>query len=118
MIESKREYEPKVSAIHRLRVNVKSLAAESRIIRQEERRCGGAYRDELSLHRRGRLREESRYAQLALAFVRGRAYKTVEREAYGVPQPSRLVNKVKQFTGGYLTPVVLEGEIGRWLNAG
>src|SRR5688500_5552827 len=81
MTEQKHKYEPRVAAIHRLRVNVKSLAAEARIIRQEERRAGPAYRYEMSAHRRGRLREEARYAQLALAFVRGKPYKSAEREA-------------------------------------
>ena len=110
-------HDPKVSAIHRLRVNVKSLAAEAKIIRAEERRAGCTYRDELHLHRTGRLREEARYAQLALAFVRGKAYKTVEREAYSPPLLSRLKAKVQQFVGGYLSPNQTEAQVADWLRA-
>lgn len=71
-------YDSKVAAIHMLRVNVKSLAAEAKLIRHEEKRAGIQYQTALQLHRRGRLREEARYAQLALAFLRGRHLRQVE----------------------------------------
>lgn len=89
-------YDLKVAAIHKLRVNAKSLQAESRFIRQEERRCGKAFRSELAEHRRGRVREESRYTQLALSFVRGRPYKSVESKCVKLPHAVRLAAKVKQ----------------------
>jgi hypothetical protein len=92
----KYEFSTKVEAIHALRVNVKSLAAEARIIRQEDRRAGPGYREKLDYHRRGRLREESRYAQLALAFIRGRAYKTVE-QPYEPPVRQKLHQKICRF---------------------
>lgn len=72
------QLDPRVAAIHMLRVNVKSLAAEARIIRQEEQRCGFNYYQQLHLHRVNQLRKESRIAQLALAFLRGRTYAQVE----------------------------------------
>lgn len=88
-------YDPKVSAIHRLRVNVKSLAAEAKLIRHEERRAGYQYQTELALHRRGRLRMEARYSQLALAFLRGRPYASVERG--GMASGPILFAKVSRF---------------------
>ena len=72
------EYDWKVAAIHKLRVNIKSLAAEARIIRQESRRAGYPYSGILTEHRRGKLREEARYSHLALGYVRGRSYASME----------------------------------------
>lgn len=94
-------YDPKVAAIHRLRVNVKSLAAEAKIIRQEAWRCGMAYEYSLTLHRKGRLREEARYAHLALAYFRGRSYKSVEAKAKTM-DADKLMDKIHRagFQGG------------------
>lgn len=72
------QWDANVAAIHMLRVNVKSLAAEARIIRAEEKRCGFNYYQSMHLHRTGSLRTEARVAQLALACLRGRAYRQVE----------------------------------------
>lgn len=98
-----------VAAIHALRVNVKSLAAESRIIRKEERRAGLLYRSSLHYHRTGRLREESRYAQLALAFLRKRKYESVEGPNSKVPEQSRLLEKINRF---YRTTLI---DLQTWL---
>jgi len=62
-----------------LRVKVKSLAAEAKIIRREEKRMrGGALRDELALHRRGVVRSEARHTHLAYGFIRGRTLQQIE----------------------------------------
>lgn len=87
----------RVFAIHRLRVNVKSLAAESRLIRQEEKRCGLIYVELLRFHRINELREESRYAGLALAFIRGRKYSEVENKGSRSVDVIRLEKKVEKF---------------------
>lgn len=63
-----------------LKVKIKSLAEETRTIRGMER----ATRSEemrLSLHdlRVGRVRQAARETQLAYAFIRGKAYREVER---------------------------------------
>jgi hypothetical protein len=63
-----------------LKVKIKSLAEEARMIRGMER----ATRSEkmrLSLHdlRVGRVRQAARETQLAYAFIRGKAYREVER---------------------------------------
>ena len=102
-------FDYKVFAIHRLRVNVKSLAAESRFIRREENRAGYQYRDLLHLHRTGQLRHESRIAQLALAFVRGRSYRSVEKSGTGV-DVSRLRQKRVRFGVDVSTE-----HLARWL---
>lgn len=71
-------YDSKVAAIHTLRINVKSLAQEARYIRHEEQRCGPAYREQLHNHRTVKVRQESRVAQLALAYVRGKPRESVD----------------------------------------
>lgn len=91
------KFEEKTLAIHRIRVNVKSLAAEAQFIRREADRAGFMYRSYLTEHRRGKLREEARYAQLALAFVRGRKYQTCELKAREAPEAVRLHRKLERF---------------------
>lgn len=72
-------FDLKVMAIHNLRVRVKSLAEESRILRKEEKRAGIRYQEYLWYRRTGTLRRDIRHANLALAFVRGRKYREVEQ---------------------------------------
>ena len=111
----KYSHDPKVEAIHRLRVNVKSLAAEAAIIRREARRAGAPYACALDLHRRTRLREEARYAHLALAFVRGRPYRQVEAKVLGeLPGSIRLKEKLSRFLPSAATT---EAEVAAWLRA-
>lgn len=99
-----------------LRVKIKSLAEEARIIRREEQRC----RDSLSRtvghddqraalaqsyvslrsHRVLDVRRESRYSLLAYAMIRGRSYRSQEAKA----DPSKLdidklTNLVYRFGG-------------------
>jgi len=80
--------EIKVGYVHKLRVNVKSLAAEAVIIRNETKRAGKDYKDSLYVHRVGRLRTEARYAQLALAYIRGKRYKLCENRVREGNEPS------------------------------
>lgn len=103
------EYQARVAAIHTLRVNVKTLAAEARIIRQETERAGAVYRPHLTEHRRGRLRREARYAHLALAFLRGRPYRAVEAKCREPVDEARLANKIQRHG-----PNVM-GRLGPWL---
>jgi hypothetical protein len=109
----KYSHDPKVDAIHRLRVNVKSLAAEAAIIRREARRAGPPYACALDLHRRTRLREEARYAQLALAFVRGRRYRQVEVKIQGdLPSSIKLREKLSRFLP---STALTEADVTAWL---
>ena len=109
MTTTKNAFEAKVQAIHRLRINVKSLSAEARFIRQEERRCAKCYRDGLSAHRRTTLREESRRANLALAFIRGVPRSTVEPKVLKPVNQTLLKLKINKFL------TASEVKIGEWL---
>lgn len=66
-----------------LKVKIKSLAAESKIIRHEERKLPYFW-DELRLHRITVVRIEARATQLAYGFIRGRSYKQVEANAHSL----------------------------------
>ena len=97
-------------AIHELRVNVKSLAAEARIIRLEERKV----RDDSILgmmhgHRVHHVRNESRIAQLALACVRGVPYRMVENSTRNPVSVSDLRKKLNRFMAGLVTEEFVEG---------
>ena len=61
-----------------LRVKVRSLAAESRIIRGEAHRTRGRLRWELNHHRQHVVRKHARNAHLALGFLRGRTIRQME----------------------------------------
>lgn len=65
----------------KLRVKIKSLAAEARIIRAEERKHPGESLDrhQLHNHRVWDVRREARFSQIAYGFLRGRAYSQIEQ---------------------------------------
>lgn len=64
-----------------LRIKVKALAEEARIIRKEERRLPGpnALRAELHWHRIGVVRYEARATHIAYGLIRGRPLERIER---------------------------------------
>lgn len=64
-----------------LKVKVKSLAAEARIIRREEMKARGDLRCELCHHRRGAVRLSSREAGIAYGYIRGLTLEQMERNA-------------------------------------
>lgn len=78
-----------------IRVKIKSLAVEARIIRYEERRS--LAREHTSLyrrlrdHRRDVVRPEARAAQLAYAFMREKPYSATEQPRKDNPPPYRRV---------------------------
>lgn len=85
--------------VHKLRVNVKSLAAEAKFIREEIRKAHTQdAKNALSCHRTQRVKPEARLAHLALAFVRGVPYKTIETRTKDAPVAKELVNKLQRFT--------------------
>ncbi len=55
-----------------LKVKIKSLAAEAKIIRLEEKRSSGDVRNSLHNHRVIEVRDESRCALIAYAFLRNK----------------------------------------------
>ena len=71
-----------------LKVKIKSLAEEAKIIRHQERqfqREGKGVRWELKTHRKHVVRPEARCAQLAYGFLRGRTYARIESKCHTVP---------------------------------
>ncbi len=79
-----------------LKVKIKSLVAESRIIRQEERKNPHA-RIELAEHRRGIVRQVSRTNNLAYGFIRGRSYRQMERSCYTAPNWKEVWKTIERF---------------------
>lgn len=61
-----------------LKVKLKSLAVEAKIIRHEERKTHGALRDELYRHRIDVVRFESRHTHLAYGLIRGKKLEQIE----------------------------------------
>lgn len=72
-----------------IKVKILSLAAEAKIIRQQEAKARAhgnlSLRVGLGDHRRGIVRHEARHALLAYGFLRGRAYKQMEAKAHQEP---------------------------------
>lgn len=70
----------KAARDHRLflKVKIKSLAEEARIIRKEEKRCNSFLKHELRVHRTSVVRLEARATLLAYGYIRGRTYKQLE----------------------------------------
>ncbi len=80
-----------------LKVKIKSLAAEAKIIRLEETRSKGNQRQSLYFHRIYDVRQEARLSQLAYAFLRGREYSQVESKNSKPVNWDRLIKLVDKF---------------------
>lgn len=86
-----------------LKVKVKSLAEESRIIRREERKLHGQdnimLRNELHLHRVFVVRKAARETHLAYGFLRGRMYQQMEKgtDKYRQPDWTAVAKMVKKY---------------------
>lgn len=83
-----------------LKVKVKHLAEESRIIRKEELRTHGDTRDWLYLHRINNVRSEARATHLAYAFAKGTPLRSVEKYPERIPVQvwSRVTAMVKRYS--------------------
>lgn len=106
-------------SIHAARVNVKSLAAEAIIIRKEMGRANELDRCILYNHKVNVVKKEARLANLALAFLRGRPYKSCEitDKKFNI---TRLTTKINKFIGvwsHHYGSKVLEQEVVDWINA-
>lgn len=84
-----------------MRVKIKSLAEEARIIRQEAAKvsCNGFEADELRLHNKNVVGVYSRYAQLAYACIRGVPYVIVEGTARKPVDLFRVYKEAVRFGG-------------------
>jgi len=84
-----------------LKVKVKYLAAEARIIRKEERKAADQGRSRLnsslSDHRRGVVRNEARHSLLAYGFMRGKPYEKLETNPHTQPNWEKVINMAKRF---------------------
>lgn len=80
-----------------LKVKLKALAAEAKIIRFEEKRTKGALRDELCAHRRFAVRTEARATHLAYGFIRGRAYRQIENKCDTPPDWKKVEGMIKRY---------------------
>lgn len=79
-----------------LKVKIKSLAEEARIIRKEEHK-NKFHRVELYSHRIGIVRSEARHSLLAYGFLRGRAFSEIERNFDDPPDWKRIEELVKKY---------------------
>lgn len=107
-----------------LKVKIKSLAEEARIIRREEQRprrdmdtCGySPTRTGLWEHRVTVVRNASRNALLAYGFIRGRKYSQIEPSAKTKPdweEVKRLVSKYGP-PGSFLNKDALMEKVDKW----
>ena len=88
--------------INTLRVNIKSLAAEAKIIKQEIKKTPDqTIKNSLSCHRKTNLREEARVAHLSLACIRGVPYEVVESKAKTKPNFYKISKKIEKHLSFY-----------------
>lgn len=81
-----------------LKVKIKSLAEEAKIIRLETKRAKRAsIRDGLSLHRKGPVRHEARHTHLAYGFLRGRGYRQIEPKAHVAPDWDKVRKMIERY---------------------
>lgn len=80
-----------------LRIKIKSLAEEARIIRKEEHRTHGALRNELHLHRVGVVRHEARHTHIAYGLLRGRTIEQIEPGAKVDPDMKKVEAMLKRY---------------------
>lgn len=90
---------PMKTMLKMLKVKIKSLAEEARIIRLEEGRCGkdDILRGKLHDHRVKDVRREQRLSLLAYAFLRGKPLAKVEPKSDNPPDWSRVGKLVEKF---------------------
>jgi len=94
-----------------LKIKIKSLAEEARIIRREEKRFPGWHgtRTGLYLHRVQVVRREARAALLAYGFLRGRRYERIEAKRRGEEPDWRRVTQLVQKYGPLGSASLIEG---------
>lgn len=102
--------------IRKLRINVKSLAAEARFNRIEKHKASkGWIKWDLDHHRTGPLRHEARITQLAYAFVRGVPYRVVENKVKDPSELEYVRQRVKQKLQRFGFSVT-DSETKKWFN--
>lgn len=78
-----RKFEQPTDRRTQLKIKLKSLACEARIIRAEEHKTRNEFtRQELHEHRVKDLRSEARHSYLAYGFIRGRTWEQMEGNSF------------------------------------
>ena len=80
-----------------LKVKLKSLAEEARIIRREERKTHGRLQQELYLHRVSVVRQAARETHLAYGFIRGLKLEQMEASAVTPPNWDNIRKMIKKY---------------------
>jgi hypothetical protein len=81
-----------------LKVKIKSLAEEARIIRKETKRARKAsIKNGLALHRKGIVRHEARHTYLAYGFLRGLEYRQMEHKAFEAPDWAKVRRMIERY---------------------
>ena len=94
-----------------LRIKLKSLMEEARIIRKEERRTFGAFRDELHLHRIMAVRQSARETHLAYGFIRGLKLEQMEATSHVPPSWEAIRKMIKKYgPKGFVEPDCMKGK--------
>lgn len=101
-LNSLHDVDPK--PLYLLKIRIKSLAAEARIIRLEEHRAKAKGQSSklqhLYTHRFGVVRREARASLLAYAYLRGRAYGSVEQNKHAWSW-KKVIVKVSRIVGHF-----------------
>lgn len=89
-----------------LKVKIKSLVAEVKIIRQEERKLERGPKEHhihilyLESHRKGVVRRASRETHIAYGYLRGLTYRRIESYARTKPNWEAIVKMVRRYGPG------------------
>ena len=97
-----------------LKIKLKALAAEAKIIRLEEARSHDDLRDKLHSHRVFAVRPEARATQLAYGFLRGRSYSQIEGRALTLPNFGKIQSMVKRYNNTEQGDAALCQALNRW----
>lgn len=87
-----------------LKIKIKSLAAEAKIIRKEEKRAKSqSIRESLYRHRIDVVRYEARHTNIAYGFLRGRTYAQIEANPKTPPNWDKVRKMVEKY-GTHIPP--------------
>jgi NCAIR mutase (PurE)-related protein len=101
----------------KLKIKSKHLAKEPAIIKHEEAKLkAGFQRDSLRDHRVLDVRNEARATQLAIAFIRGKAYNSIEQHVKELAHPKhqRVGKRVTSMVTKYHSNKVTRAAISAW----
>ena len=103
----------------KLKVKAKSLAAESKFIRKEEKKLTGEdnqpMRESLAMHRRWNVRNESRATGLARAYLKGVPYQVVEPSCKDTMKRSLVLSRVLNMANKYGLNKCSRDDLAAWV---